>query len=232
MIQFYSSDISQGKAQLEEDEFHHCCKVLRHKVGDEIPITNGKGTTAKAIITLINKRTADLDVLSKSQAANKLTSSTLAIAPPKNRARWEWLIEKAVEIGVDQIIPLKTTRTERAKINIERSEKIMRSAALQSLRAHHPDLTSLVSFEQFMQNLPEKFDRYIAHFQPDNHKLQAVQKQQSSAFIIIGPEGDFTEDELQHSKEQNIVEVNISAHRLRTETAAIVGVTLLKSLGY
>ncbi len=145
MILFYSNQISDNTAVLEAEEFHHCCKVLRHQEGDTIHIADGKGKQAVAQISKIRKREAELIVESITEAKPITTSTTLAVAPPKNRARWEWLIEKTVEIGVDRLIPLITARTERPKINVERSEKILRSAAMQSLRPFHLRVFCLIS---------------------------------------------------------------------------------------
>lgn len=232
MIQFYSSYIADNMAILEEDEFQHCCKVLRHKVGDEISISNGKGKLARAVITAVKKRTAELELLSQSTVTPKKTKTTLAIAPPKNRARWEWLLEKSVEIGVDEIIPMLTARTERSKINEDRSNKIIRSAALQSLRNFHPQLAPMLKYDKTLNSVSDSTNGFIAHYDINNLLLTTVQKTQESAVIMIGPEGDFTDSELELAQSKGMTEVNISSHRLRTETAALVGVTMLKSLGY
>jgi len=134
MILFFVNDISTLKSTLEEDEFQHCCKVLRHKVHDVINITNGQGVFALARIEKVNKRNAELHIISKEVKTATRHKKVLAVAPPKNRGRWEWLLEKSVEIGVDVIIPMATGNSERVKLNIERSKKIIRSAALQSKR--------------------------------------------------------------------------------------------------
>ena len=150
MILFFVSDISTLKCTLEEDEFQHCCKVLRNKVDDKVFITDGQGVFAQTRIVKVNKRNADLEVLSKETKTASSFKKVLCVAPPKNRGRWEWLLEKSVEIGVDVIIPMTTGNSERIKLNIERSQKIMRSAALQSKRIIHPSISEITSFDKII----------------------------------------------------------------------------------
>ena len=232
MILFFSKDLSNSDALLEEDEFHHCCKVLRHKTGDQIVVTDGKGSRAEATITSISKRAAQLGLSNLSHTPAKETHITLAVSPPKNRARWEWLIEKAVELGADTIIPLKTQRSERQKINLERSRKIMRSAALQSLRAYHPQLEESLPFSSLLEETRPDTDKYLAHYLSTNSNLTALDRKNLQAIILIGPEGDFTEEEVLAAQTKGYITCNISTHRLRTETAAIAVVDQLKVLGY
>lgn len=232
MILFYSQDLSLSTALLEEDEYHHCCKVLRHKVGDEITVTNGAGTTAKALIKEISKKKATLELLEKIEFQKKEGKITLAVSPPKNRARWEWLLEKAVELGVARIIPMTTQRTERSRINLERSRKIMRSAALQSLRHFHPQIEENISFLNLMKGYKQSSDKYVAHYNKDNLNLLSSIKNNEQSIILVGPEGDFTDDEMAIALKNGYKSVNISSHRLRTETAAIIVVDQLKGLGY
>lgn len=228
MILFFTSDLTVKNPTLEEDEFQHCCKVLRHKVGDHISITNGKGIFANARINKINKRSAELEVISTDKFAENERKIVLAIAPPKNRSRWEWLIEKSIEIGVDVIIPMTTHHSERAKLNLERSRKIMRSAALQSKRKWHPTLTEITSFDSILKDKSfDGSDKFIAHYKVENPHLRELQKGTKSAVIFVGPEGDFSPEEIESARTQNYTLVNISSNRLRTETAAIVCATFL-----
>ncbi len=232
MIQFYTADLEQKTATLEEDEFLHCCKVLRHKEGDLISLTDGKGTKAEGKLIKIKKKNAEVELLSKNTFPKPESHLTLAVSILKNKTRWEWLLEKSVELGVDTIIPLVTQRSERNTINLERANKIMRSAALQCLRPYHPVVTESIKFKKFMSEIHEAQDKYIAHYHEDHQDLWTLQPAHSSAIIMVGPEGDFSEEEIQLCKTQNYLGVNISKNRLRTETAAIAVVQILKNLGY
>jgi len=186
MIVFYAANLTETSATLAEDEFQHCCKVLRNKIGDRIHLTNGQGTFAEGELVQIKKQLAQVNVLSTKQIAPSAQSTHLYVCPPKNRSRWEWLIEKSVELGVDSITPLITYHTERGKINETRTQKILRSAALQSTRP----------------------------------------------YILVGPEGDFSNQETEEAKALGFQLVNISKYRLRTETAAVAVVNILKQMGY
>lgn len=224
MILFYTKDLSGSDALLEEDEFHHCCKVLRQKIGDTIEVTNGKGTFATANIQSISKRSATLQITSTRKKEPTKTKVILAIAPPKNRTRWEWLIEKTVEIGVTDIIPMITKRTERHKLNEDRTHKILRSAALQSMRSYHPTLHPVLEFSQVLNSEFSTGSKFIASFSEDNPFLTSLNPTHQQSIILIGPEGDFTEDEILAAKEHSYSCVNISRNRLRTETAAVVAI--------
>lgn len=134
MIIFYCENIDTDNTILEGEEFKHCCKVLRHKIGDLINITNGDGTFAEAKIISIGKNEASISIISRITKNEEKRKINLIVAPPKNRARWEWILEKVTEIGVTQIIPVITDNSERKKINLIRNKKIVQSAALQSKR--------------------------------------------------------------------------------------------------
>ncbi|MBT8230862.1 MAG: 16S rRNA (uracil(1498)-N(3))-methyltransferase [Bacteroidia bacterium] len=223
MILFYSSQINVSRAVLEEEEFRHCCVVLRHKEGDIIKVTDGNGKLATARITICHKKHADLEVLSLDQAPQKAKRISIGIAPPKNRNRWEWFLEKSVEIGVDNIIPLICQNSERKKINLERNMKIMRSAALQSLRTHHPEIHEPVSLKSFIKTVDKtESDLILAHYHPENTELTSFPMSNDHQIILIGPEGDFSPAELKFLQNEGFISLNISDNRLRTETAGIV----------
>ena len=227
MIVFYINSIVDKQAIIEDEEYVHCCKVLRNKVGDTIHITDGKGLSGTATIESISKKSAAISIQTTTQHTQNPHQYTIAIAPPKNRSRWEWFVEKSVEIGVTKIIPLKTKNSERAKINIERSRKIIRSAAIQSLRYHHPAISDTITLDQLLEYGQYYDGRYIAHYKPGHKQLLDHHKNQLSTIIIIGPEGDFTDQELQSCIDNKFLAVNISKNRLRTETAGIVAISQL-----
>jgi len=224
MILFYSALKKGENAVLEEEEFQHCIKVLRKKVGDKIHLSDGLGQRALATISKIEKRRAILDIENLESTEEKSQNIHLLIAPPKSRSRWEWLIEKAVEIGVDKIIPITTKNSERVKLNIDRSKKIMRSAALQSLRPFHPSIEDITHFEKIIGEYDASWKKYIAHFNPNNPEISEVEMTSNNRVIIVGPEGDFNSAEMELAEAQGYLQVNISGNRLRTETAGIVGV--------
>ncbi len=228
MIIFYTPNISEEGAVLQEDEYVHCCRVLRRKVGDTLIITDGKGKRATAQIKEISKQSALLSVSDIEITPHPSKHIILAVAPPKNRNRWEWLVEKTVEIGADRIIPIQTMHSERPRINHERTQKIVRSAALQSMRSHHPVLSELISLKKLIRD-PDlaEMTKFIAHYNEQNTGLKPATIMNQQGLILIGPEGDFSEEERELCKQNNFTEVNLSHNRLRTETAAIVAVTKL-----
>ncbi len=229
MIQFLAHEMDTSIAVLQEDEYHHCIKVLRHQPGDTISISNGKGLTGSATIDKITKREAHLKVLDVTSHKPKNYELSMAVAPPKNRSRWEWLVEKSVEIGVTDIVPLITKRSVRQKVNLIRSRKVLRSAALQSLRPFHPILHEPEHFNKIIERQSDTGDiaKYIAHYQKDNESLYELQESSSNAWILIGPEGDFTSSEIETASQKGYQTINISNNRLRTETAAVVACTIL-----
>jgi len=224
MILFYSELKKGEKAVLEEEEFQHCIKVLRKKIGDKIFVSNGKGLRAEASIESIEKRKAILDIENLESVHANPNTIHLIIAPPKSRSRWEWLLEKSVEIGVDLIIPIKTKNSERVKLNSERAHKIIRSAALQSLRNFHPSIEELQEFKKAIAAYDVGWNKFIAHYKLDNPELTRLNYKSNKRVIIVGPEGDFNSDELLFAEANGFLSVNISNNRLRTETAAVVGV--------
>lgn len=231
MILFYVNDLENENVFLEEDEYTHCCKVLRKKVGDQINVTDGKGLSAIATIIEVHKKKALLNIDSTQTHKRIESYLTIALAPPKNRSRWEWFLEKSIEIGADNIIPMRTKNSERVKINIERSHKIIRSAALQSLRYFHPQVTEVTNFEKVVENCDgNSFQKFVAHFKEGNEHLKDCKSLHNQKVILIGPEGDFTPEELSQLAQNNFQEVNISANRLRTETAGLVALNLLMNL--
>lgn len=230
MILFLADSIKADTAMLTEDEYTHCCKVLRHKEGDIINITDGKGISAHATITSLSKKNASLRLEDIKHHDAPIKEITIGIAPPKNRGRWEWFVEKSVELGVTRIIPLKTKNSERIKVNIDRSKKIMKSAALQSLRYHHPEIAPLQTLNHFLEQSKADANigsQFIAHYENNNRHLKDVEIDTHRRTILIGPEGDFTQEELQIVQDHSFQMVNISDNRLRTETAGIHAISIL-----
>lgn len=230
MILFYTNQLNSSRAVLDEEEFRHCCKVLRHREGDIINVTDGSGSLAEARIVKCGKKHADLEIISIKATIQNSKKITIGIAPPKNRARWEWFLEKSVEIGVDRIIPLVCQNSERKKINLERNKKILRSAALQSLCTFHPSLSATLNLKSFVSSLDkDDTDLYVAHFRPDNPDLKSLSFKTDHQLILIGPEGDFSPSEMEYLLANGFKSVNISENRLRTETAGLVALLTISN---
>ncbi len=231
MILFYVDNLDERLTLLEEEEFQHCIKVLRHREGDVINITNGNGIFAEAKIIKLSKRNAILEIVSQCKIIPEKSFITLAIAPPKSKSRWEFLLEKCVEVGVNHIQPIYSQHSERVRLNIDRASKIIRSSALQSKRIIHPSIQDSISFKELMDQYRDNdAAKYIAKYSDDHNHLIQEKSLKENKVIIIGPEGDFSEEEYLQSKENGFIAVNISKNRLRTETAALTSVVILKNL--
>lgn len=208
---------------LPEEESLHCIKVLRHKEGDTINIIDGKGTLYNALITSPHiKRTQVQIVNSTPDFGTHPYHLHLAVAPTKNIDRFEWFVEKATEIGFDSLTPLECAFSERRIIKPERIEKIIISAAKQSLKAQIPILNPLTPFSDFAKNIPQT-NKFIAHcYSGQKPHLMRVCPQNTDIVIAIGPEGDFSIDEVNLATSQGFQPITLGSSRLRTETAAVV----------
>ncbi len=227
MFLFYTPNIATEHF-LSEEESGHCVRVLRLGKGDNILLTDGRGTTYEARITNANHRRCEFDILS-SEPQQKTWNYNLhiAIAPTKNIDRLEWMVEKCTEIGIDEITPLLCRFSERKVVNHERLERVMVSAAKQSLKAYMPRLNPLTDYNTFIRQAQEQ-QRFIAHcYKEDKTQLaNAIKisqgKVNNSILILIGPEGDFSEQEVQDALNLGFQPVALGNERLRTETAGIV----------
>lgn len=219
---FYTPDISTNLYTLNEEESRHCSKVLRLTIGDEIYLIDGKGGFYKAKIIEVNKKHVQLQVVEKQEQFGKRNHHLhIAIAPTKNIDRLEWFLEKATEIGIDEVTPIICDRSERKIIKEERLEKVITSAVKQSLTAYHPKLNEAISFNDFMKK-DNSAHKMIAHCM-DGEKVFINQQIaiHQSYLILIGPEGDFTPSELEIALQNGYKPVTLGNTRLRTETAAL-----------
>lgn len=220
---FYSTRISGDKLYLEDQEAAHCSLVLRKRIGDIIQVIDGRGKLYKCGIDVIGKREVECTILNVDEK-EKCTNLSLAIAPTKNRDRLEWLIEKVVEIGVEEVFFINTERTERSKINMERIQKKAIGAMKQSLRFYLPSFTE-IAFKDLIHK--EFKNAFIAHcidgYQMDNLK-DLVNSE--SRLVLIGPEGDFTPEEVESAIAKGFKSLGLGKSRLRTETAAIAAAVL------
>ncbi|MEJ5994144.1 16S rRNA (uracil(1498)-N(3))-methyltransferase [Pedobacter sp. Du54] len=220
---FYTPELSSDTFILNEEESRHCSKVLRLGLSDVVHLIDGKGGLFEAEITAITKKNVQLKVIGKQHNFGKRNHHLhIAIAPTKNIDRLEWFLEKATEIGIDEITPLICDRSERKVIKEERLDKVITSAVKQSLTAYHPQLNQAITFSDFMK---QEFvgECLIAHCMDDSSKkfINEVVSKHQSYLILIGPEGDFSAAELNSALQNGFKPVTLGTTRLRTETAAL-----------
>ena len=232
---FYLAEIpdSAGELELPEDSSRHISAVLRMQEGEELQLTDGKGNLYSATIVKPHKKHTTVRINSKTVTAATGYSYTIAIALLKNATRFEWFLEKATELGINRIIPLITARTEKQHYKEERSRSILISAMMQSGQNWLPQLDAPQRIESFLSMNPGPgVDCFIAHCMDKPRDLLAERLQNAShhRLIMIGPEGDFTEAELQAALEKGAVPVSLGSSRLRAETAGMVAATLLTSI--
>ena len=228
MYLFYCPNI-ETKQTLSEEESAHCVRVLRYSVGDEILITDGRGTTYTARITNPHPKHCDFEIISsEKQEPHHAFHLHIAVAPTKNIERMEWAIEKCVEIGVDEITPLLCRFSERKQLRTDRLEKIILSAAKQSLTPYLPVLHELTLYDEFIKVQSEKGQctkgqKFIAHCYKDEKRLLKDEIERGrDVLVLIGPEGDFSEKEVSDALTAGFAPVSLGNSRLRTETAAVV----------
>lgn len=215
---FYQPNIAH-EAFLPEEEARHCTKVLRKTVGDEIDIIDGNGSFYHCKITEITKKGCFFSIIEKTADAPLPFYLHLAIAPTKNIDRTEWFVEKCTEIGVSEITFLQTTHSERKLLKLDRMEKIAVSAAKQSVKAHIPKINDLTPISSFL-NKTHEGTKLIAHLVDDDRKY--ISKNTENRYtILIGPEGDFSADEVILAKNKGFEAISLGTSRLRTETAGI-----------
>lgn len=222
---FYNSNIQTNTKQFTFDktESRHIVRVLRKKEGDTIFITNGLGNLFTSEIIIANDKKCLVQIVSFETIEKPWDYYLhIAIAPTKLNDRFEWFLEKATEIGIDEITPIICDHSERKVVKFERMEKIIHSAAKQSLKFHFPKLNEPISFKQFIN---ESFEGnlFIAHCEETGKKsLKNELETSSKVTILIGPEGDFSKKEIKQSLEQHFIPVSLGNSRLRTETAGVV----------
>ena len=221
---FYTPDIDPSSPQyfLNEEESKHCTRVLRLENGIEVQLIDGKGGLYFATIKEAHPKRTILQINSVTSSFNKRNHYLhIAVAPTKNIERMEWFLEKATEIGIDEISFIICRRSERKEANVERLNKIITSAIKQSIKAYHPVLNEPLSYYQFLTK-PFEGQKFIAHCEKsDKTTLQAELVTQGKYLVLIGPEGDFTSNEIDDALHYGFKAVTLGKSRLRTETAAL-----------
>ena len=211
-----------GSAPLCEEESRHCVSVMRHRVGDEVLVTDGRGHLYHCRITDANSKKCSLSVVSVDVMPQPRHKLHIAVAPTKNADRLEWFVEKATEMGISEITPIVCEHSERTKLRLDRLQRLVVAASKQSLKYYLPKINEPVECKALIANATET-QRFILHCE-ENHKehLFNLIDKTSDILILIGPEGDFSTDEISLAKANGFREATLGDERLRTETAAMV----------
>lgn len=228
---FYKEDVVASNAEvvLDEASSKHVVQVLRMQNGEQLQLTNGQGDLFTVEITDNNRKKCTVNVIQTLSQQRPTNNITIAISPVKNNTRFEWFLEKATEIGVTEIIPLICTRTEKTTFKFERMKSILVSAMLQSQQCWLPVLHAPTKFNAFIRSSTHQ-QKFIAHCTADAKRKLSDMNNGSlySKIILIGPEGDFTADEIEMALQNHFSAVTLGETRLRTETAGIVAAALLR----
>lgn len=225
-MQLFYFQNPKDKFTLNAEESNHIIKVLRKKQGDKLFFTDGKGCEYIAKISSISKKSCSVVIIDKKKQDKKHKGHLhVAIAPTKNISRFEWFLEKSTEIGIDEITPIICANSERKVINHIRCNKIIISAMKQSLKQYLPKLNNIITFKKFTEKNIQGA-KYIAHCHERKkltfHKL----KRSDITTILIGPEGDFSQEEIELAENKNIKSITLGKTRLRTETAGVTSVLI------
>ena len=224
---FYNPSLDGSVTQFvfNEEESRHIVKVLRKKPGDQLQITNGKGYLFTAEILSADIKQCKASIVETTKKHQKMHQLHMVVAPTKSIDRFEWFLEKVTEIGVNEITPIICDRSERKVLKIQRLERIMQGAMKQSLRTYLPKINEPILYKDFIKNEHQGL-LFIAHCYEDE-KMELIRRvaPDKDITILIGPEGDFSENEIELAYSNGFYPVSLGDARLRTETAAIVACT-------
>ncbi|HSY75339.1 MAG TPA: 16S rRNA (uracil(1498)-N(3))-methyltransferase [Bacteroidia bacterium] len=229
---FFVPDINGDTCTLGAEESHHCIKVLRLQAGEHIKLTDGKGGSYKAEIEIVNARACVLRIIEHTPEPAATWQLHVAIAPTKNIARIEWLVEKLTEIGITEFIPVNAHYSERKVLKNERLNKIVIEAMKQSNRNYLPKLHELCSYNEMLEQAKDfKGQKFVLHcIEKERKTFSKAYKKGENALILIGPEGDFHNSEVEQAIGNSFIPITLGNHRLRTETAALVAACTLHTL--
>ncbi|MFK7758228.1 MAG: 16S rRNA (uracil(1498)-N(3))-methyltransferase [Flavobacteriales bacterium] len=226
----FTAKLTEGSVTLSTEESLHVSKVLRLKNGDQLKLTDGKGKSAVGRITAAAKKnvTVQVDIV-KTEAENPYLLE-LAIAPTKSNDRFELVLEKCTELGIARIHPILTYHSERRKLNMERSRKIVLSAMKQSQKTWLPEIMDPCKFSDFLTK-PFEGNRFLAHCNSDFSRASLkTELTERATLICIGPEGDFSSEEIQQALDSGCTSVHLGEERLRTETAALFATSIFHTI--
>ena len=221
---FYCSSITDNIAILSADESAHCIRVLRLGTGDVVQLIDGKGGLFEAIITLPDPKQCQLEIVTTVPTGRSRNFNLhIAIAPTKNMDRFEWFVEKAVEIGIDTITPILCQRSERKVLKTDRLNKLIISTMKQAMVPYLAVLNELTDYKQFINSLSGyPVNRFIAHCEKaEKINLKKAILPDSDTLVLIGPEGDFSPDEIKNAINNRFKQISLGKNRLRTETAGV-----------
>ena len=230
---FYAPDVTLPLYTLNEEESKHCVRVLRLREGDSLHITDGKGNLYHCNITEAHQHHCTVEVKETFSEWEKMPYSlTMAVAPTKNIDRFEWFLEKATEVGVSRIVPIECDHSERRTIKYDRELRVITSAVKQSLKAYHPKLEKLTPLRKLIAE-PFEGQKFIAHCDANSQErlfLPAIIKKNENILILIGPEGDFSPEEINFALENGFKPISLGTQRLRTETAAVAATVMVATV--
>lgn len=229
---FYAEHIDNDEMQLDEDTSKHVVSVLRMKEGERLNLTDGKGRLIEAAITDAHKKKCAVKIVSKRYNDADSRKTIIGISILKNTSRFEWFLEKATELGISEIIPMICDRTEKENFRYDRMKGILISAMLQSQQVWLPVLHQPIGFGQLLrQEEINRIDqRFIAHCLPDQKQglSQLADASKPAQLVLIGPEGDFTKEEVEFALSYHFIPVSLGNTRLRAETAGMAAAAILK----
>jgi len=228
---FYEKDILSTASHfiLSEETSKHCIQVLRMKIGEQLHVTDGKGNLFTASIREADKRSCSVKIESFIFSQRQNRKTCIAISLVKNASRFEWFLEKATEIGVTEIIPLLCNRTERQHFRFDRMNHILIAAMLQSQQTWLPELQFPTAFQTIIETSQYQ-NKFIAHCEEEEKQMISQFNIENNVQILIGPEGDFTLDEINSAIQKSYLPISLGNTRLRTETAGITAAVLLANL--
>ncbi len=231
---FYDPDCREGTFDLREEEAVHAGRVLRKRAGDELTLVDGHGGWYRATIEEIGKRKCSVTArLERREAGRARHHSTLIVAPTKGMDRFEWLVEKATEIGVDRIRPVITTHSERRRLRNDRLLRVAETAMKQSLRAWLPQIGELMTFNEVLESLDSGNQRYLAYLGKEAAPLLHSSYTAGQHVVVgIGPEGGFSSSEANLAKGHGFEWVSLGPQRLRTETAALTALQAVEAANW
>ncbi len=224
---FYFDIQKNQDLRLKNEEHHHCSQVLRHQIGDIIHLTDGTGSLIEASITQIDKRSTSFKIIATTKKPGKPFYAHVAICPTKQMERMEWFVEKVTELGVDEISFLVSTNSERRIVKTDRLEKKMISAMKQSKSTWKVRINPIQNFRDFLDSTTDYPNKYIAFAEESSHYFGSLISPKERILIVIGPEGDFTPDEIKLAHEKGFSSVSLGRNILRTETAGIAAVQMI-----
>jgi 16S rRNA (uracil1498-N3)-methyltransferase len=233
---FYTPDITSDNYTLNEEESKHCIRVLRLAIGDTIELIDGRGGWYEAQIIDDNSKRCTVNIIKTEKEVGKRNSLLhLAIAPTKNMDRLEWFVEKATEIGINEISLINCDNSERTIVKTDRLIKVAISAIKQSYKAYLPQINEIIRFKQFVEAITGfEGQKFIAHCYPtqqiEKPHLKNIYGENNNVLILIGPEGDFSVEEVKFATDKGFKEIALGQSRLRTETAALYACTVISVL--